>query len=447
VQARLELEHAIGHDPLTGLATRRTVLSRLARVLEDAQDTRTWAAVLCIGIDQLRDVNDAVGHAAGDVIITRIAARLAESVGDQDLVGRGGGAELLVLVPGLHDPADAAVVADRLLHAAQGEIVFNDDTTARILDLMGKRGRERRRAEAAANAGTKDKASQRSGLFTSGVVSTREGRRIALFFTGRQHAGENLKEVLLRRAEALGPPIQMCDALARNLPGELKTILANCLAHGRRQFVEVTEQFPEACRHVLESLSVAYKNDAIARDRGLSAEERLEWHQAESGPTMDELKSWLARQFDQRLVEPNSTLGGAITYLVRHWEKLTLFLRVPGAPLDNNLCERALKRSILHRKNALFYKTQRGAHVGDVFMSLIHTCELCGANPFAYLTQLARHACEAAGQPQNWMPWNYRGTLEGKGHAPTPSEANAQEGRRPAKTAPGADETHEGRVD
>lgn len=122
VQARLELEHAIGHDPLTGLATRRTVLARLARVLEDAQDTRSWVAVLCIGIDQLRDVNDAVGHAAGDVVITRIAARLAESVGDQDLVGRGGGAELLVLVPGLHDPADAAVVADRLLHAAQGEI-------------------------------------------------------------------------------------------------------------------------------------------------------------------------------------------------------------------------------------------------------------------------------------------------------------------------------------
>ena len=122
VQARLELEHAVGHDPLTGLATRRTVLARLARALEDAQGARTSVAVLCLGIDQLRDVNDALGHVAGDVVITRVAARLAEAVGDQDLVGRGGGAEFLVIVPGLADPADSAVVADRLLAAAQGEI-------------------------------------------------------------------------------------------------------------------------------------------------------------------------------------------------------------------------------------------------------------------------------------------------------------------------------------
>ena len=111
------------------------------------------------------------------------------------------------------------------------------------------------------------------------------------------------------------------------------------------------------------------------------------------------------------LVEPNSALGGAISYLLRHWEKLTLFLRQAGAPLDNNLCERALKKAILHRKNALFYKTLRGARVGDLFMSLIHTCEFCGANPFEYLTELDRHAAELSSRPQDWMPWNYRQTL------------------------------------
>jgi len=131
-----------------------------------------------------------------------------------------------------------------------------------------------------------------------------------------------------------------------------------------------------------------------------------------------ELHAWLVRQLDERRVEPNSALGKAIAYLLRHWEKLTLFLRVPGAPLDNNLCERALKRAILHRKNALFYKTCHGAHVGDVFMSLICTCELCGANPFEYLTELDRHASEACVNPQNWMPWNYRETLEGMGQCP-----------------------------
>ena len=253
---------------------------------------------------------------------------------------------------------------------------------------------------------------ERTGTFTSGIVATGEGHRIALFFSGRQHAGENLKDVLAQRAADLPPPIQMCDALSRNLPGELETILANCLAHGRRQFVDVAERFPEECRHVLESLSVVYHNDAIARERNLSPEERLLFHQAESGPTMEELHAWLARQFDQRLVEPNSALGGAIAYLLKHWEKLTLFLRVPGAPLDNNICERALKKAILHRKNAFFYKTCRGAHVGDIFMSLIHTCELCGANPFDYLTELERHADDAASNPQDWMPWNYRETLD-----------------------------------
>jgi hypothetical protein len=110
-------------------------------------------------------------------------------------------------------------------------------------------------------------------------------------------------------------------------------------------------------------------------------------------------------------VEPNSALGAALEYLRRHWQKLTLFLRRAGAPLDNNICERALKKAILHRKNSLFYKTQRGADVGDLHMTLIHTCELCGANPLDYLTQLQRHAAAVAVAPAEWLPWNYRDTL------------------------------------
>ena len=249
---------------------------------------------------------------------------------------------------------------------------------------------------------------ERTGTFTSGIVSTGEGHKIALFLSGRQHAGENLKDVLARRAAELPPPIQMCDALSRNLPGELTTILANCLAHGRRQFVDVASRFPEECRHVLESLAVVYRNDALACRQNLSPDERLLFHQRQSGPIMENLHAWLARQLDERRVEPNSGLGKAIAYLLRHWKKLTLFLRVPGAPLDNNVCERALKRAILHRKNALFYKTCRGAHVGDLFMSLICTCEFCGANAFDYLTELERHADEARLNPQHWTPWNYR---------------------------------------
>ena len=298
---------------------------------------------------------------------------------------------------------------EELIHrAAQGEVLYNDDTTVKILELMGARAKAQVLAEEAEDDSAKP---DRRGLFTSGVVSTSDGRRIALFFSGRKHAGENLKDVLAHRSQTLQMPIQMCDALSRNLPGELQTILAHCLAHGRRRFVEVADRFPEECRYVLESLATIYRNDAVTRERKLSPSARQHFHQVASGPVMEELRVWLARQFEERLVEPNSSLGTAISYMLKHWDRLTMFLRVPGAPLDNNVCERALKRAILHRKNALFYKTCRGAHVGDLFMSLIHTCQLWGASSFDYLTEIERHADALSANPDRWMPWNYRETL------------------------------------
>jgi transposase len=111
-------------------------------------------------------------------------------------------------------------------------------------------------------------------------------------------------------------------------------------------------------------------------------------------------------------VEPNSGFDKAIKYMLRHWQALTLFLREPGAPLDNNLEERALKKALLHRKNSLFYKTLNGADVGDLYMTVIHTCELNDVNPFNYLTELQRRTEELAASPAEWMPWNYRPTPE-----------------------------------
>jgi hypothetical protein len=280
--------------------------------------------------------------------------------------------------------------------AAQGEVLHNDDTSMRVLHLE------------------REPSDERTGVFTSGIVSTGQGRQIALYFTGRQHAGENIAEVLQQRSAQLKSPIQMCDALSRNVPklnAGVEILLGNCLAHGRRQFVEVAANFPDECRYVLEMLGRVYGHDAEARERGLTPEERLQLHRERSGPVMEELHRWLEAQFAERKVEPNSGLGKAITYLLRHWHALTLFLREAGAPLDNNLVERALKRAVLHRKNALFYRTLNGAQVGDLFMSLIHTCQLSGANSFEYLIELERHAAELAAHPADWMPWNYRDTV------------------------------------
>ena len=289
--------------------------------------------------------------------------------------------------------------------AAQGEVLYNDDTTVRILEMMGQRAKKTPPPKG-------DGDPDRTGLFTSGVVATRAGVRIALFFSGLRHAGENLSHVLQHRAAQLEAPVQMCDGLARNLPKGLDTILANCLAHGRRNFVELYDRFPEECRYVIEAFKVIYHNDNVARDAEMSAEARLALHQTQSRPTMDDLHAWLRRQFDDKLVEPNSALGDAIKYLLKRWEPLTLFLRKAGAPLDNNLCERALKKAIMHRKNSMFYKTRNGARVGDMYMSVIYTCELSGVSAFDYLNQLQLNTTDVTKSPDRWMPWNYRDNVQ-----------------------------------
>ena len=291
-----------------------------------------------------------------------------------------------------------------ILAAAQGKIVHNDDTRMKILNPPAFNESDK------ADCGEKT-SSERKGVFTSGIVSVDDEHQVALFFTGHKHAGENLGDVLKHRASELAPPIHMCDALSRNMPDDFKAIVANCLAHGRRRFTDVIENFPSQCRYVLEILAQVYKNDEVTRERNLSDHDRLIFHQSHSKALMDELQQWLTKQMDERKVEPNSSLGEAIGYMLRHWEELTLFLRRPGAPLDNNACERALKKAILHRKNAYFYKTQNGARVGDLFMSIIHTCELNNINPFDYLTQLQRHAKAVALCPADWMPWNYKKKL------------------------------------
>src|ERR1700682_359819 len=291
----------------------------------------------------------------------------------------------------------APVYEELIRQAAQGAGLYNDDTAVRILALQ------------------RETAADRTGVFTTGIVAVAEGRRMALFFSGDKHAGENLADVLKLRAADLPRPIQMCDALSRNapkLPPEIEPLMGNCLAHLRRNFVEVAPNFTPECRYVLEALGEVYGNDETAREQAMTPAERLTHHQARSGPLMEQLRQWGESQLDEHRVEPNSGLGKAIRYLLKQWEKLTLILRQPRAQLDSNIFERALKKAILNRKNALFYKTRNGARVGDLFMSLIHTCELCGGNPFDYLTELQKRAAEIERNPAAWMPWNYRVTLE-----------------------------------
>ena len=283
--------------------------------------------------------------------------------------------------------------------AAQQPLVYQDDTGARILSLIKENQAE--------------PAPQRKGMYTT-VLQFEGEHTMCLYFTGRRHAGENLDAVLALRDPTL-PPIQwMSDALTANTPKQHKdqVLDINCLVHGRRQFVEIDEYFPNECARVIDAIAEIYQHEAHCKEQRLTPAMRLAYHQAHSGAVMKELKDWMEQQIKEKRVEPNSRLGGAFDYLLKHWASLTRFLTVPGAPLDNNTAERALKMILRYRNNSLFYKNEHGAYVGDVLTSLIETCRLAGINPLDYLTALMENRPAVFTDPTAWLPWNYRDPID-----------------------------------
>ena len=289
--------------------------------------------------------------------------------------------------------------------AAQGELIFHDDTAVRILALI----KENSTILAAAQTQGVSSPTERTGMHTTALVVKVGEHTAILYYSSRRHAGENLQDLLDKRVAGLDKPLVMSDALASNaLTNEAGVIRCHCLAHGRRKFSDLEEIFPHECRVVLEVMSQVFDHDEHARQTQLSPAARLAYHQAQSQPLMDELKRWLATQLDDHLVEPNSALSKAIAYLQRHWDTLTRFLSVPGAPLDNNLAERALKLFIRQRKNSLFYKSTHSAYIASVLTSLIATCLYAGVNAVEYLVALQEHRAEVWADPSAWLPWMYQ---------------------------------------
>lgn len=297
------------------------------------------------------------------------------------------------------------VFDELFVRAASGSLMHADDTSMRILQFMGKR-----RAKLLERGELPDP--DRTGMFTTAIVARTEGDRpVALFLTGRKHAGENLDALLEKRLAELAPPILMCDALSRNVPKHHPVTEANCNCHARRGVVDEATNFPDECRHLLEQFGVVFQNERTCKERGLSDQARLAFHQQHSAKVMADIKVWIDKQLDDKLIEPNSGMGKALNYILNHWDKLTAFLRIPGAPLENNRAERAIKRAIAHRKNSLFYRSQRGAEVGDIYMTLIYTAELHEVNPSHYLDALMTHDTAVAEDPAAWLPWNYLDAL------------------------------------
>jgi transposase len=288
---------------------------------------------------------------------------------------------------------------------AQGEVIYQDDTPARILSLIDEN------RETAAQAHESTEATPRTGMYTTALIVQVGERRICLYYAGRQHAGENLAALLRQREPQRAKPLVMSDALASNSAEEERLIRCHCLAHGRRKFSELDDVFPAESAVVTEALKLVFEHDEEARVQQMSAQERLAYHQAYSAPIMATLKGWLEQQTTERLVEPNSSLGKAIAYLLGHWETLTRFLTEPGAPLDNNVAERALKLCIRQRKNSLFYATEHSAYIASLLTSVIATCLQAGVNALEYLVAVQEHRQEVFANPSAWLPWTYQTAL------------------------------------
>jgi hypothetical protein len=260
--------------------------------------------------------------------------------------------------------------------AAQGEVIFQDDTSGRVVTLI----EENQLARAQARARGKAKPDTRTGMYTTALMVQVGERQICLYYTGRRHAGENLAALLTKRESGRGKPLVMSDALSQNKADEANLIRCLCLAHGRRQFSELADDFPAESAVAVNALKLVYDHDDEARAQGLSAQERLAYHQAYSAPVFTTLKTWLEQQTAARLVEPNSSLGEAMAYMLKHWATLTQCLKEPGAPLDNNVAERALKLCVRQRKNSLFFATEHSAYIASILTSVIATCMQAGVN-------------------------------------------------------------------
>ena len=284
--------------------------------------------------------------------------------------------------------------------AANAVHYYLDDTGNRILDQVPVEKPQR----------NSDKHRLRSGVYSSGLVaSLADGHNIVLYQTNIGHAGEFIDETLSQRGSCHPPPLLMSDALSSNRPSlgyEVQHCLCN--SHGRRQFAEVLNQFPEEVEQVLKWYGEIWRYDDEARELRLNAERRLAWHEKHSLPVMKQIRDWGEAELANGNVEENSGLGKAVSYFNKHYEGLTAFCRIEGAQLDNNRAEQALKLVARNRKNAMFHKTQAGASIADVMMSMIATSAEAGINVLDYFNTLQRLQSEVRAAPERFLPWNYQ---------------------------------------
>ena len=274
-------------------------------------------------------------------------------------------------------------------HAADANQYYYDDTRVRILSVMKD------------NIDHPNK--KRTGQYTSVIIAETKDGSTTLFYSSTSHAGENMQELLSTRSESAGSLITMCDALSANNLNRQDVIESNCLAHALVKFIDLELVSPYDLSRPINDLTEIFKHDELTFN--MTPDERLQYHQKNSGPILINLHAWLKQQLDDKITEPNSHLGKVIKYCLKHWHKLTRFLTVAGCPISNNRAERAVKIIIRLRKSSLFHKTEHGAKVAATLLSLIQTAINHEINPIHYIQHLLQNESQIVKEPERYLPW------------------------------------------
>lgn len=282
---------------------------------------------------------------------------------------------------------------------ANGVALCYDDTSVKIMSEI--------KAAKSAQNGEKSKHT----CFTTGIVSIHEDHRTYLYITDNRTAGKCITDIMTLRDTSLELPIMMCDALSANIPQGISEdlyVLCFCLVHARRQFYELPDGYDDVADKVIGLIGTIYDHEA--HTKGFSSKKRLAYHQEKSTPIMQELKSYLEEQKTQ--FEPNSVAGKAVEYILKRWTQLSQFLRMPHAPLDTNIVERALKLVIQVRKSSMFYKSLSSAAFASFVQSALYSAAQNDINPCDYMQALIDNEKAVILNAHDWLPWHYKKTLK-----------------------------------
>lgn len=279
--------------------------------------------------------------------------------------------------------------------AANALIFYIDDTHNRILEFTPKM-KDKRNGKGKV---------ERKGVYTSGLIAIMpDGKRIYLYETSVGHSGEHLDDILQLRDPELPPPIIVCDALSANRPTVIDCIINLCNSHGRRQFYDTESYHPEVTQ-VLDDYGKIWVNNTKSKELGHTPAQRLAYHIEHSLPNMVRIKDWCESYLASEYVEEHGPLAKACRYFIKHYDELTQFCKIEGVPLDNNLMEAGLKLPIRTRKQSHFYKTEHGAAVASIIVSVIATAYQNGINAFHYLNALQRNKDKVKPELADWLPW------------------------------------------